>query len=280
MLYHRERTLENSVYPIYYRKKLIESSFQGTDFTKNSILQGETIFTSFRTYGGKAPFLREHITRLQLGSQFLFQLNLNEESVFSGVKSLLNESNGEDLRLRITFFKTNNELDFFISARPLDHQEGKAVKMFKAFKRRVPGLIPSYLKVGNYAETNLEIKRAVENGYDDVIFLDNHNQVTECSTSNIFSIKGDGIYTPAENGLFLNGITRQKIIEAIRSTKFKVYEVSLDFNNLLESDEIFICNSVKGIRSVEKVQEKEFNKRQITLKIIQIFEKFIGNNCG
>jgi 4-amino-4-deoxychorismate lyase len=272
--------LENSVYPIYYREKLIENNFQGLDITKNSIFLGETIFTSFRTYGGKVPFLSEHIVRLQMGAQFLFQRNLNKESVFSGVKSLLSDSSGLDLRVRITFFKSNEDLDFFISATPLNNREVNAVKVFKAFKIRVPSLIPSYLKIGNYAETNLEIKRALENGYNDVLFLDGLNQVTECSTSNIFSIKGNEIYTPAVNGLFLNGITRQKIIEAIRLRKIKVNEVSLDFKTLLESDEIFICNSVKGIRSVEKVQEKEFNKRQITLEISQIFEKFIRNNCG
>ena len=265
--------MKNSVYPTYYPKVPTKEALS------DSILLGETIFTSFRTFSGKVPFLEDHLKRLELGSEFLFHCILRREEVRLGIKTQIDKYIGKDLRIRITVFKTNNELDFFISASLLDNFEIGPVRLLKAFKVRVPGLLPSYLKVGNYLETNLEIKRAQEKGYDDVLFLDNQNQVLECSTSNIFGVKGDCIYTPVVNDLFLNGITRQKIIEMMVAEKIKVLEVALDFNALLESDEIFICNSVKGIRSVGKLHEKEFGIPKITAEINQIFNKLIERNC-
>lgn len=279
MLYHREKTLENSVYPTHYLKSQAKNDLQPIVFKGQGLLLGETVFTSFRTYFGKVPFLGDHIKRLEMGAQFLFQQNLKKEEIHLGIKGLLEKNLKENLRIRITLFKSHNDLDFLISVYPLENQDREAIKLSKAFKVRTPGLIPSFLKLGNYAEINLELKRALENGFDDIIFLDYQNLVTECSTSNIFAVKGDNIFTPAVNDLFLAGITRKKIIEMMLEKKIKVSEISLDFNSLLESDEIFICNSVKGIRSVGRVQDKLFSKNLITKEIIYLFNKFIGENC-
>lgn len=279
MLYHREKTLENPVYPIQKRKKPIGSDFQLIDFKGSSLLLGETIFTSFRTYSGKIPFLHHHLKRLEMGAQFLFQQNLEKEDILLEIRNLIEKNIGDDLRIRITLFKSNNDLDFFILAHPLENPQIGPLRLSKAYKVKTPGLVPSFLKLGNYVETNLEVKRAKENGYDDVVFLDFQNLVTECSTSNIFAIKGNSVCTPAVNGLFLNGITRQKLIEMMLEEKIGISEKSLNFNDLLECDEIFICNSVKGIRSVGKVQEKLFNKNKITREIDNRFQKFIGKNC-
>lgn len=271
--------MENSVYPTHYHKNPLGNDIQLVDFKGNGLLLGETIFTSFRTYSGKVPFLKSHIKRLEMGAQFLFQQNLEKEDILLGIKNLLEKNIGRDFRFRITLFKSNNDLDFFISIYPLENQLVDPLKLLKGVKVKTPGLIPSFLKLGNYAEINLEVKRAKEINYDDVIFLDYKNRVTECSTSNIFSIKGDKVCTPAVNGLFLDGITRQKLIEMMLAEKISISEVSLDFNEFLESDEIFICNSVKGIRSVGKVQEKVFNSNNITREIDYLFQKFIRKNC-
>jgi branched-subunit amino acid aminotransferase/4-amino-4-deoxychorismate lyase len=149
----------------------------------------------------------------------------------------------------------------------------------RAVKVRTSGLLPSYLKIGNYVETNLEIKRAKELGFEDIFFLDNRNNILECSTSNIFTIKNNKALTPLDNGLFLNGITRQKIIEMLSANKIFIEETNLNYYDFLQSDEIFICNSVKGIRFIGKIEDKKFENHKISKKICEIFDDFLRKNC-
>jgi branched-subunit amino acid aminotransferase/4-amino-4-deoxychorismate lyase len=178
-----------------------------------------------------------------------------------------------DARFRVTVFKDEG-LDFFITASPLKGGPNP-LKLGKAVKIKVQGLIPDFLKLGNYAETILELKHASSKGFDDVFFLDNKNCVTECSTSNIFVIKGERISTPFLNGLFLNGIIRQKVIQMLLEKKIGVQEKSLSYNEFLESDEIFLTNSVRGIISVKSVDNGKILETTNTNKIAHFFEKFL-----
>ncbi len=261
--------LENSV----YNPKNI---FQDIDITNNGMLSGETVFTSFRTFSNKVPFLIDHMNRLELGARYLFGKNLEIKDLLFNLQGLL-KTLKEDVRVRITIFKTNDNLDYFISTNNLENFIAP-ISLTKSVKIKTLGLIPSFLKTGNYVETNLEVKRARELGFDDIVFTDLQNNVLECSTSNIFIIKNNNVFTPSVNDLFLNGITRQKIIEMLRMEKIKIEELAINYFNLMDSDEVFICNSVKGIRSVGRVQEIDFNNI-FTKEIVAYFNDYIRNNC-
>jgi branched-chain amino acid aminotransferase len=50
----------------------------------------------------------------------------------------------------------------------------------------------------------------------------------------------DGVgYTPAPNGTFLNGFTRQRVIELLRGEGVTVIEATLRYADFLAADEIF-----------------------------------------
>ncbi len=258
--------LENTLY--HSRKQ-----FQGIDFTDNGILLGETVFTSFRTHFKKVPFLNEHLDRLEKGCQFLFGKNVDKESILGALKPYLEK----DQKIRITIFKSNDDLKFIIQESPLI--DSGNISLTKAMKIKTQGLIPPFLKTGNYLESNLEVKRANSLGFDDIIFTDFRKNILECSTSNIFAIKNKCIFTPSVNGSFLNGITRQKIIEMLNEEKMEVCEKEIGFLDLLNSDEIFITNAVKGIRSVTRVEDIKFMD-DFTKEIKSNFFQFIRKNCG
>ena len=270
MLYHREMILENFVYNP-------KNTFQDIDITKSGLLSGETVFTSFRTFSNKVLFLNDHMNRLELGARYLFGKNLEKNELLFNLRGLL-KTLKEDVRVRITIFKKNEDLDYLISTNHLENFNNAGVSLTKSVKIKTLGLIPSFLKTGNYVETNLEIKRAKDLGFDDILFTDLQNNVLECSTSNIFIIKNNNVFTPAINDLFLNGITRQKIIEMLRKEKIKIEELAINYFNLMDSDEVFICNSVKGIRSVGRVEENEFNNI-FTKEIVAYFNDYIRKNC-
>ncbi len=91
-----------------------------------------------------------------------------------------------------------------------------------------------------------EYKKYSKLGFADVIFRNEKDQITEGTISNIFIKKNGKFYTsPIECGL-LNGVYRQYFMK-----KNKVIEKILYERDLRNADEIFICNSVRGIRKVK-----------------------------
>ena len=60
-------------------------------------------------------------------------------------------------------------------------------------------------------------------GFDDSLMLDSNGYVAESTGANIFFVKNNKLYTPVAD-CFLNGITRQTVIEVAKKNDIKVIE--------------------------------------------------------
>ncbi|AKJ29426.1 para-aminobenzoate synthetase / 4-amino-4-deoxychorismate lyase [Caldimonas brevitalea] len=90
--------------------------------------------------------------------------------------------------------------------------------------------------------------RCSRDGYYDVIFLNELNQVTEGSFNNLF-IRKDGVwYTPPVSCGLLPGIQRQCLLE---SSDIDAREKILTLSDLHDADEIFLVNAIRGVKKVE-----------------------------
>ena len=77
---------------------------------------------------------------------------------------------------------------------------------------------------GNYMNSMLALREALESGCEEALLLDNEGYVAEGSGENIFIVKEDGIiYTP-ELTSCLEGITRDTIIRFARELGLEVRE--------------------------------------------------------
>ncbi len=92
-----------------------------------------------------------------------------------------------------------------------------------------------------------EFKSAVSAGYDEVIFFNEKDELTEGSISNIFIKKNNIWYTSKLESGLLPGIWRDSQIETLSAIEKKLY-----LNDLLNADEIIIGNSVRGTAKVAK----------------------------
>ena len=139
---------------------------------------------------------------------------------------------------------------------------------------RKPGAncVPPDLKAGGvYMMLSLIKNEAIDKGFDDAIMLDQNDLLAEATTSNIFLIKNDVLYTPAVNGSFLNGITRQIIIEIAKANQFDIREIDLSLNDLHGADAGFITGTSVEITPIAKVYDASLNKH----KLLDISHKLI-----
>jgi len=68
----------------------------------------------------------------------------------------------------------------------------------------------------------------------------------------------DGVvYTPATNGTFLNGITRQRVIEPLRGEGVTVVEATLRYADFLAADEIFSSGNFANVVPVIRIDDRQ-----------------------
>jgi para-aminobenzoate synthetase/4-amino-4-deoxychorismate lyase len=84
-------------------------------------------------------------------------------------------------------------------------------------------------------------------GFDEVIFLNERDEVTEGAISNIFIRKAEILLTPPLSSGALPGIYRRYLLE----TETSAQEAVLTLRDLESADAIYLCNSLRGMREVK-----------------------------
>ena len=92
-----------------------------------------------------------------------------------------------------------------------------------------------------------ELAAALNAGYDDALFFNESGELTEGAIHNVFVVKNRMWKTPPIHCGLLPGTYRGKFL---RENPHAVEEI-LNLDDLLSADQIYICNSVRGMQSVE-----------------------------
>lgn len=100
---------------------------------------------------------------------------------------------------------------------------------------------------------------------DDAVVLDTDNYVVECCAANIFWRKGKQVFTPELNRAGVNGLMRQRIIRllSISGSCYKLSQVQAPIGQLLQADEVLICNALMPLLSVNCIEQKKFSSREL-----------------
>ncbi len=248
---------------------------QAQPYQNTSLKRGHVVFTSLIQFQSRLLFLNSHLERLLRGAEFLFPGNDwtgKQKAIEDAIAVEL--SGKKDHYLRLTIFDENLIIESHVRG-----QFSATVKLVEAVSKKTPGLKPSYLKQSNYLESDLELQKAKDAGFEDVLFFSHNNEVTEASTSNIFIVTdGQTIITPPESSMVLAGITREKLSECLRRNQMTVKEKVVSREDLEKAREIWLTNAVRGLRFVSQFQNKTFEvKDSLYEKVTELFGRY-GEN--
>jgi branched-chain amino acid aminotransferase len=112
----------------------------------------------------------------------------------------------------------------------------------------------------SWSENLTRYERAHEQGFDEVVLLNERDEVAECSSANIFIVKGDHAFTPPLSSGCLPGVTRALLLDEIRVPGIFVSEKALLLADLESADEMFITSTTRDLMPVASV--KGLNIRQ------------------
>jgi len=136
---------------------------------------------------------------------------------------------------------------------PMPPEEGQSITL-SPFRKPTPDTAPVEAKAAclypNNARAGLEAHRR---GFDNALMLDACGNVCELATSNVFMARDGVVFTPAPNGVFLDGITRQRVIALLRQDGVEVVEKALTYRDFAEADEIFSSGNFAKVHPVKRI---------------------------
>ncbi len=115
-----------------------------------------------------------------------------------------------------------------------------------------------------YPNAGRALKEAAARGFDNAVVLDPNGNVAEFATSNLFTVADGVAHTPIPNGTFLNGITRQRVINLLRGRDVEVVERSMTPADLLAADEIFSTGNHGKVIPVIRYEDHDFHPGPIS----------------
>ncbi|CAN7221335.1 branched-chain amino acid aminotransferase [Rhizobium sp. LjRoot254] len=230
------------------------------------------VFEGERAYGGRVFKLTEHNERLHTSANLMgFKIPYTVEELDAATIELLKRQGFADAYVRPIAWRgsemmgvsaQNNKINVAIAIwqwgsyfNPAEKLKGIKLDLAE-YRRPDPMTAPSKAKAaGLYMICTISKHAAEAKGYADAMMLDYRGRVAEATGANIFFVKDGVIHTP-DPDCFLNGITRQTVIELAKRRGIQVIERAIMPEELPEFSECFLTGSAAEVTPVSEIGGK------------------------
>ena len=110
---------------------------------------------------------------------------------------------------------------------------------------------------------------AKNQGYDEAVIFNEQNFVIETTSSNLFFVSNNKLFTPHLNQGCVEGTMRELIIN-----NFNVKEIKVKMDDLINSQEIILTNSL-SIKSVTELNNIQINNSQHANRFLEKVNQLI-----
>jgi branched-chain amino acid aminotransferase group I len=234
------------------------------------LLYGYGLFETMRSYSGYIFLPERHIERLRGSAKFLGIDLSSIPDLGKAVYDTLRANSLSDARIRLTISGGEGETipdllapqrpTVLITARGYTPYSGEVYeKGFRAILSHIQRNTrspTSAIKSISYLDSLLARREAKLGGADEAILLNEQGFLAEGSTSNVFLVSGDILYTPSEDSGILPGVTREVVLELASSLGVKTAVKRIALEELNQADEAFLTNSLIEIMPLTQVSER------------------------
>ncbi|MDY0009679.1 MAG: branched-chain amino acid aminotransferase [Bdellovibrionales bacterium] len=249
------------------------------------------IFEGVRCYNGKIFKLNEHSQRMLDGCKTLdMKIEYSLEQINQACIEAVRANNITDGYLRPLAWRGAEQIG--VSA-PLAKihlavaawdwpqyykgdllEKGISIATSK-WRRPAPDTAPVHAKAsGLYMICTISKQEAENQGCNDALMLDYRGHVAELTSANLFMVKNGELHTPTPD-CFLNGITRQTVIELAEGLGFKVHVRTILPEDLKTGDEFFATGTAAEITPIGKIDGTEYKVGPVTRKIREAYSTLV-----
>jgi branched-chain amino acid aminotransferase len=245
----------------------------------HSLHYGNAVFEGERAYGGKVFKGTAHSRRLH-ASAALTSLSLpySVEELDAAKTAVLTGNKFTDAYVRVIAWRGPEALGVSAAGTKThvavitwewpSYYGGGSIKLKTSrWKRPSPESAPTAAKcAGLYVICTLARDEAVAAGFQDAFMLDYRGRVAEATGANLFFVMDGELHTP-DPDCFLNGITRQTVIELAREHGLKVVERAIWPDELEKATEVFITGTAVEVTAVGGIDAREYPVGPVTRKL-------------
>lgn len=221
------------------------------------------LFETIRIHEGKPLFLSQHFNRLFTGMYFL-KYRFHEEKfqtlLTEAIYRLLVHSPHLHGKLRVQVFRRETTLppEFVMEYEAIENYYATQHSLSLIDYFQIPLLAVPFaaFKTNNRLHYQMASLYAAENGYDESVLYADNKFAGETSNFNLFVVKNRKVYTSTLQTGCLNGLMRAKVLQMCADLGVVAKEKYLKKQDLLEADELFLTNIVRGIVPVWKYNDR------------------------
>jgi branched-chain amino acid aminotransferase len=246
------------------------------------------VFDGARAFEGVAPDLDRHCQRL-IASAHSF--GLKPQYSAEEVEALAREGiakfpTGAALYIRPMYFAEKGA-QYFVAPDPDSTrfclsiferempEPGNMSVCLSSFRRPAPDMAPTDAKASClYPNSARALIEATGRGFDNAVVLDPDNNVAELATANIWIGKDGVAHTPAPNGTFLNGVTRQRVAALFRAAGIEVEERTITWEEVMAADEVFTTGNLSKVMPITRVEDRELQPGPLFRRARELYWEF------
>ncbi|MFC9326312.1 branched-chain amino acid transaminase [Kitasatospora sp. NPDC057015] len=255
------------------------------------VLEGTRVFA---TAEGPAVFrLADHLRRLERSARMLrIDLPYGEEELARATVDLVRANGHESCYLRHFAFLGYGAMGLDMRSSPVStviaswdslaalDSGGRAIRVkTSSWQRTSPNAVPNAAKAtGPYLNSVLARREATDAGYDEALLLDAEGFVSECSSENVFAVRGGVLRTPPASAGALEGITQDTVLTLARQLGVEVRVENLLRSDLYAADEVFVCGTAAGVVPVHSLDDRELPDApgDLTKRLADLYEAAVS----
>jgi branched-chain amino acid aminotransferase len=251
----------------YGKKFILNGELNPADNFDNSLVyEGDSIYEVIRMIKGNPVFFHDHMERLESSMRIRQKTPIAKISdLRKDIIKLVKTEIRKDINLKIVFNynqDSTNYLIYFVEPiYPSEQQYKKGVKGILFYAERKD---PESKVINHKLRSSIYHKLILEGGYE-ALLVNEENQITEGSRSNIFFLKGDTLATAPDDKI-LNGITRKYILEICRNYHIKVNFMCVPVESIQDYDAVFLTGTSPMVLQFYCIGDIYFNVRMALIE--------------
>jgi branched-chain amino acid aminotransferase len=278
----------------------VNGAFVPKDEAKISVydhgfLYGDGVFEGIRAYNGRIFRLDAHVDRLYESAKYvMLEIPLSKDAFAEAILETVRRSGLKDAYIRPVVSRGVGDLGLdprkcstptvviIVDTIQLYPTEAYArgLRLVTATTRKIrPDALAPQAKTLNYLGNILARLEANRAGVDEALMLSSEGYVCECSADNIFLVRDDEVWTPPVHLGILKGITRDSVMDLVRSLGMKMLEEVFTLHDVYTADECFLTGTGAEVGPVVEVDGRhiaEGTPGEVTQRLLRAFRELVA----
>lgn len=238
----------------------------------HGFLYGEGVYETLRTYH-RVPFLYDrHMRRLRASAGSIhLDVPYSDDELRGWIDETVRAAGDlNEAYIRVLHTRGVGELTYDLTAtptpslviivKPLEElparvfEQGIRISLVSVIRNH-PSSVNPIIKSNNLLNNALAMQEANRTGAEEALMCNYRGELSECSQSNFFMVRGGVVLTPKSRAGLLEGVTRAFLFEVGRDLGIDVRDETLSPADLESADEVFITSTTRELSPVTRVDE-------------------------